>query len=161
MGESDVKKEFRAKADSVKEEKVNEIDRVMAEDRDAQMNAREITHDVQEAESVVVEDMKDEIDDAAGRVKDEIPEKVKKIRNEVVEEVTGQRLDDIEQKKRAKREKKKELVQKFQKMQAKGIEKVRSELKDATITLRSNASSNDNNGMQKRMSGLPREVPEE
>lgn len=41
---------------------------------------------------MVVEDLKDEIDEAATRVKDSLPEKVKKIRNEVVEEMTGKKL---------------------------------------------------------------------
>lgn len=45
-----------------------------------------------EAEAVVVEDLKDEIDLAANRVKESLPAKVKKIRNEVVEEVTGKKL---------------------------------------------------------------------
>ena len=45
-----------------------------------------------EAEAVVVEDLKDEIEEAATRVKDSLPEKVKKIRNEVVQEVTGKKL---------------------------------------------------------------------
>ena len=40
----------------------------------------------------MVEDLKDEIDNAAKHVKDEIPMKVKKIRNEVVEEITGKKL---------------------------------------------------------------------
>jgi len=47
---------------------------------------------VHEAEAVVVEDLKDEIDQAANRVKESLPAKVKKIRNEVVEEVTGKKL---------------------------------------------------------------------
>lgn len=51
-----------------------------------------IANDVHEAEVVVVEDLKDEIDEAATRVKDSLPEKVKRIRNEVVEEVTGKKL---------------------------------------------------------------------
>lgn len=45
-----------------------------------------------EAEAVVVEDLKDDIDEAANRVKESLPAKVKKIRNEVVEEVTGKKL---------------------------------------------------------------------
>ena len=51
-----------------------------------------IANDVHEAEVVIVEDLKDEIDEAATRVKDSLPEKVKRIRNEVVEEVTGKKL---------------------------------------------------------------------
>jgi len=47
---------------------------------------------VHEAEAVVVEDLKDDIDEAANRVKESLPAKVKKIRNEVVEEVTGKKL---------------------------------------------------------------------
>jgi len=118
----DVKSEFRAKADSVKEKKVSEIQNVVAEDRDARMNARQIERDVHEAENVVLEDLRDEIDEAADRVKEEIPEKLKKIRNEVVEEVTGKKLDDIERQKRARKEKKQELVKKFQEMRAKAKE---------------------------------------
>ena len=45
-----------------------------------------------EAEAVVVEDLKDDIDEAANRVKESLPAKVKKIRNEVIEEVTGKKL---------------------------------------------------------------------
>ncbi|KAL7539000.1 hypothetical protein ACHAWF_006265 [Thalassiosira exigua] len=124
--ERDVKSEFRAKADAVKEEKVSELDRVVEEDKDAKMNAREymfqIANDIEEAEAVMVEDLKDEIDDAANRVKDAIPEKVKKIRNEVVEEVTGKKLDDIEQKKRARRERKKQLMEKFQEIRGAEID---------------------------------------
>ena len=41
---------------------------------------------------MVVEDLKDEIDEAATRVKDSLPMKVKRIRNQVVEEVTGKKL---------------------------------------------------------------------
>ncbi len=59
-----------------------------------------------------MEDLKDEIDDAAERVKDEIPERVKKIRNDVVEEVTGKKLDLIEQRKRERKQKKIELMRK-------------------------------------------------
>lgn len=40
--EADVKKEFRAKADAISEEKVEEIEQVIEEDRDADMNAREV-----------------------------------------------------------------------------------------------------------------------
>mmetsp|Transcript_21364 Transcript_21364/g.45660 ORF Transcript_21364/g.45660 Transcript_21364/m.45660 type:complete len:544 (+) Transcript_21364:39-1670(+) len=120
--EMDVKTEFREKADSVKEEKVGEIEKVVAEDRQAKMNPRDIENDVKEAEAVVMEDLKDEIDDAAERVKDEIPERVKKIRNDVVEEVTGKKLDLIEQSKRDRKQKKIELMQKFQKMQARAKE---------------------------------------
>lgn len=116
--EIDVKTEFREKADNVKEEKMSEIEKVVAEDREAQMPARDIGHDVKTAESVVMEDLKDEIDDAAERVKDEIPERVKKIRNDVVEEVTGKKLDEIEQRKRDRKQKRMELMLKFQKMQA-------------------------------------------
>mmetsp|Transcript_38977 Transcript_38977/g.83968 ORF Transcript_38977/g.83968 Transcript_38977/m.83968 type:complete len:563 (-) Transcript_38977:151-1839(-) len=116
--EKDVKSEFREKADNVKEEKMSEIEKVVAEDREAQMPARDIGNDVKTAESVVMEDLKDEIDDAAERVKDEIPERVKKIRNDVVEEVTGKKLDEIEQRKRARKQKRMELMLKFQKMQA-------------------------------------------
>ena len=61
---------------------------------------------------MVLEDLRDEIDEAADRLKEEIPEKVKKIRNEVVEEVTGKKLDDIERQKRTRKEKKQELVKK-------------------------------------------------
>lgn len=118
----DVKEEFRARADSVKEEKRDEIDRIVAEDKGARMNASEIKKDIQESEAVVVEDLKDEIDDAAIRVKDKIPEKVKKIRDDVVEEVTGKKLDDIERKKRARKERKQELVKKFHEMRAKADE---------------------------------------
>jgi len=57
-----------------------------------------------------MEDLKDEIDDAAERVKDEIPERVKKIRNDVVEEVTGKKLDEIEQRKRDRKQKRMELM---------------------------------------------------
>ncbi|KAL3763488.1 hypothetical protein ACHAW5_010880 [Stephanodiscus triporus] len=116
--ELDAKNEFKAKADSVTIEKQNEIENVLAEDRQAQMNARDIVIDVREAESVVVEDLKDEIDDVAEAVKDSLPEKAKKIRDSVVEEVTGKKLDDIENTKRAKTAKRKELRQKFEEMQA-------------------------------------------
>lgn len=60
---------------------------------------------------MVMEDLKDEIEDAAERVKDEIPERVKRIRNDVVEEVTGKKLDFIEQKKRDRKQKKLEMMQ--------------------------------------------------
>lgn len=41
---------------------------------------------------MVVEDLKDEIDDVAEAVKDSLPEKAKKIRDSVVKEVTGKKL---------------------------------------------------------------------
>ncbi len=40
--EADVRKEFRAKADAITEEKVDEIEQVVEEDRDAEMDAREV-----------------------------------------------------------------------------------------------------------------------
>jgi len=40
--EKDVKTEFREKADNVKEEKMSEIEKVVAEDREAQMPARDV-----------------------------------------------------------------------------------------------------------------------
>lgn len=58
---------------------------------------------------MVLEDLKDEIDDAAARVKDSLPEKVKNVRNEVVLEITGKKLDDIEKLKQVKKEKKQEI----------------------------------------------------
>ncbi|KAL7527902.1 hypothetical protein ACHAXR_002184, partial [Thalassiosira sp. AJA248-18] len=140
--ESDVKSEFRAKADSVRDEKVLEIDKVLAEDKNSQMTASQIAHDVHEAETMVVEDLKDEIDDAANRVKDEIPEKVKRIRNEVVEEVTGKKLstppivqDDIERKKLRKKERKAELMKRFKEMQekAKQVQAEKEDIKDEIL----------------------------
>lgn len=132
--ERDVKTEFRARADSVREEKERQISGVLAEDKKARMNTREIVDDVHEAQAVVVEDLKDEIDEAARGVKDSLPEKVKKIRNEVVMEVTGKKLDDIEQKKRARKEKKTEIRKKFQEMQVKGRE---SAAKDTRLKAKS------------------------
>jgi hypothetical protein len=90
--EADVKKDFRAKADGIAEEKVEEIDQVINEDRHADMDTRKIKDDVAEAEKVVVEDLRDEIDKAAISVKDSIPDKVKKIRNEVMQEETGRNI---------------------------------------------------------------------
>lgn len=120
--ERDVKTELRARADSVREEKERQIDIVLAEDKKAQMNAREIVDDVHQAQAVFVEDLKDEIDEAATRVKESLPEKVKKIRNEVVKEVTGKKLDDIEQWKRERKERKQELVKRFHENQVRGKE---------------------------------------
>ena len=40
--EIDAKKDFRARADSVKQEKVHEIEGVLAEDKDQNMNARDV-----------------------------------------------------------------------------------------------------------------------
>lgn len=54
--------------------------------------SEQIAEDVIEAERVVEEDLKDEIDQAAKKVKDEIPDKIKKIQNEVLEEHTGKKL---------------------------------------------------------------------
>ena len=68
-----------------------------------------MANDVREVENVVLEDLKDEIDEAAARVKDSLPEKVKNLRNEVVLEMTGKKLDDIEKTKQAKKEKKQEI----------------------------------------------------
>ena len=136
--ESDVKKDFRTKADVIAEEKVEgklcwhglevgwffvyksttiltfsclhrpllaEIDKVIHEDRNAALDATKIKDDVAEAEKVVVEDLKDEIDKAAISVKDSLEYKMKKIRNEVMEEETGRNMDYIERKKRERREK--------------------------------------------------------
>ncbi len=130
--EQEAKHELKAKADSVKEEKVKEVKQVLAEDK---MNTRAVSdcqfvgcdslfrhpavllrifpsqmaNDVHEVENVVLEDLKDEIDKAAARVKDSLPEKVKNLRNEVVLEMTGKMLDDIEKTKQAKKEKKQEI----------------------------------------------------
>mmetsp|Transcript_232 Transcript_232/g.295 ORF Transcript_232/g.295 Transcript_232/m.295 type:complete len:436 (-) Transcript_232:261-1568(-) len=104
--EADVKKDFRDKADVIAEEKVEEIDQVIHEDRNSDMNAKKIKEDVAEAEKVVVEDLKDEIDKAAVKVRESIPQKVERIRNEVMEEETGRNMDYIERKKRLHREKK-------------------------------------------------------
>mmetsp|Transcript_16643 Transcript_16643/g.25879 ORF Transcript_16643/g.25879 Transcript_16643/m.25879 type:complete len:456 (-) Transcript_16643:292-1659(-) len=104
--EADVKKDFRDKADVIAEEKVEEIDQVIFEDRNSDMKAKKIKEDVAEAEKVAVEDLKDEIDKAAVKVKESIPEKVERIRNEVMEEETGKNMDYIERKKRLRREKK-------------------------------------------------------
>jgi len=117
--ELDAKAEFRSRADSVKAMKKDEIKSVLEEDRRTNMNARDIAEDVREAQSVVVEDLKDEIDDVATAVKDSLPEKAKRIRDSVVEEVTGKKLDDIENTRRAKAAKRKELRKKFEEMQAK------------------------------------------
>ena len=50
---------------------------------------------MKEAEAVLVEDLRDEIDETRARVIDSLPEKVKRIRNEVVEEVTGKKLVSV------------------------------------------------------------------
>ena len=118
--EADVKKDFRTKADSIAEEKVEEIDQVINEDRHADMDTRKIKDDVAEAEKVVVEDLRDEIDKAAISVKDSIPEKVKKIRNEVMQEETGRNMDYIERKKRERREK---MMAKAQKLYEERLQK--------------------------------------
>lgn len=122
----DVKTEFRSKADAMAEEKIIEIDKVVFEDKDANMNVREIEMDVKEAGDIAVVDLKEEIEDAANRVKDEIPDKMKKIRNDVVKEMTGKRLDEIMEKKRERKEvrlqKKAAMMKKFQELQAKGKE---------------------------------------
>lgn len=143
--DKDVKSDFKAKADSVKNEKVAEIDQVVAEDKDAQMSAVQIKADVKEAETVMMSDLKEEIDDAANQVKEEIPEKVKKIRNEVVEEMTGKKLDHIESKKRAKKEKRAELARKFKEMQARAREadKKESHSDDGPMKQRLNNESDD------------------
>ncbi len=52
----------------------------------------QIAEDVAEAETMAVEDLKDEIDEEAERIKEALPDKAKKIRDEVVEEVTGKKL---------------------------------------------------------------------
>mmetsp|Transcript_26017 Transcript_26017/g.44209 ORF Transcript_26017/g.44209 Transcript_26017/m.44209 type:complete len:460 (-) Transcript_26017:1314-2693(-) len=103
--EADVKKDFRDKADVIAEEKVEEIDQVINEDRKSDMDANKIKEDVAEAEKVVVEDLRDEIDKAAVKVKQSLPDKVERIRNEVMEEETGRNMDYIERKKRQRREK--------------------------------------------------------
>ncbi|KAL7455625.1 hypothetical protein ACHAWC_008272 [Mediolabrus comicus] len=118
--EADVKKDFRAKADGIAEEKVEEIDQVINEDRHADMDTRKIKDDVAEAEKVVVEDLRDEIDKAAISVKDSIPDKVKKIRNEVMQEETGRNMDYIERKKRERREK---MMAKAQKLYEERLQK--------------------------------------
>ena len=118
--EADVKKDFRTKADGIAEEKVEEIDQVINEDRHQDMDTRKIKDDVAEAEKVVVEDLRDEIDKAAISVKDSIPEKVKKIRNEVMQEETGRNMDYIERKKRERREK---MMAKAQKLYEERLQK--------------------------------------
>jgi len=116
--EEEVKNEFRAKADEIAEEKVSEIDQVIAEDRNAGMGAEDIAEVIVEVEKVVEEDLKDEIDEAAKKVMDEIPEKVKKIRNDVVQEVTGKKLDDIIASKRAKAAKQKGMLKELKQAKA-------------------------------------------
>jgi len=69
---------------------------------------------VKEALPVVVEDLRDEIDEAAEQIKDSLPEKAKQIRDSVVEEVIGQSLNTIEKSKRAKAEKRKQLRKNFE-----------------------------------------------
>jgi len=69
---------------------------------------------VKEASPVVVEDLRDEIDEAAEQVKDSLPEKAKQIRDIVVEEVIGKSLNTIEKSKRAKAEKRKQLRKNFE-----------------------------------------------
>eukprot|EP00984_Skeletonema_dohrnii_P005614 scaffold1980_cov120-Skeletonema_dohrnii-CCMP3373.AAC.3 len=101
--EADVKKDFRDKADVIAEEKVEGT--VINEDRKSDMDANKIKEDVAEAEKVVVEDLRDEIDKAALKVKQSLPDKVERIRNEVMEEETGRNMDYIERKKRQRREK--------------------------------------------------------
>ena len=118
--EADVKRDFRAKADGIAEEKVEEIDQVINEDRHNDMVASKIKDDVAEAEKVVVEDLRDEIDKAAISVKDSIPDKVKKIRNEVMQEETGRNMDYIERKKRERREK---MMAKAQKLYEERLQK--------------------------------------
>jgi len=114
--QADVTQDFRAKADAIAEEKISEIDEIVAEGRDADMNAGEIANDVSEVEAVVVADLKDEIDEAAVKVKDALPERMKKIRNEVVQEETGKRLDDIEARKRERKERKKAALKDYKQM---------------------------------------------
>lgn len=73
--------------------------------------------------------MKEEIEDAAGKVADSIPELAQRIRDEVVEEETGKRLEDIKQRKQARRDRKKALRQKFQELQAKNKQQPESEIR--------------------------------
>lgn len=137
--EREAKLELKTKADAVKEEKVKEVKQVLAEDKmnaravsanqysleciylfrrvhclksaleRMHVSLFQMANDVHEVENVVLEDLKDEIDEVAARVKDSLPEKVKNLRNEVVLEVTGKKLDDIEKNKQAKKEKKQEI----------------------------------------------------
>ena len=62
---------------------------------------------------MVLADLREEIDDAAKRVKDDIPNKLEQIRSEVVEEVTGEKLEDVIERKEERKQRAKELVDTF------------------------------------------------
>jgi len=117
--ESEVRKDFRHRADDIAEEKVESIEVVVAEDEDRHMKPRDIAVDVMAAEKVALEDMKDEIDDAAEKVKEGIEDRAKKIRNDVVEEVTGKKLDIIEEAQKRRKDRKRQQWLKYREMERK------------------------------------------
>ncbi|EJK46629.1 hypothetical protein THAOC_34692, partial [Thalassiosira oceanica] len=136
--ESKVKDQFREKADSIADEKNQSIQEIVEEDHNnSRLSARQIA-----AEQVAVSDMKEEIEDAAGKVADSIPELAQRIRDEVVEEETGKRLEDIKQRKQARRDRKKALRQKFQELQAKN--KLKLEQPESEIRLSDSSGVNFN-----------------
>jgi len=141
--ESKVKDQFREKADNIADEKNQSIQEIVEEDHNnSRLSARQIADDLHEAEQVAVSDMKEEIEDAAGKVADSIPELAQRIRDEVVEEETGKRLEDIKQRKQARRDRKKALRQKFQELQAKN--KLKLEQPESEIRLSDSSGVNFN-----------------
>mmetsp|Transcript_18408 Transcript_18408/g.36575 ORF Transcript_18408/g.36575 Transcript_18408/m.36575 type:complete len:397 (+) Transcript_18408:205-1395(+) len=159
--ETDVRKEFRAKADAITEEKVEEIEQVVEEDRDAEMDAHEIVEDVAEAEHMAVEDLKDEIDEEAEKIKEALPDRAKKIRDEVVEEVTGKKLDRIEEIKRRRREKHKAMVKKFREMHAKQDEYLKQKVDVSAPKKKMMVSSYDDKENSMKISKPPLNMGDE
>ena len=82
--EEEVQDEFRKKADELADKKVEEIEDIVELDEDAKINSKAIRSDVKQAEELGVDDLKEEIDDAAKDINAGIEEKALEIEKEVV-----------------------------------------------------------------------------
>eukprot|EP00957_Ditylum_brightwellii_P050474 3827832-Ditylum_brightwellii.AAC.1 len=87
--ESKIHEKFKDEADRIVDEKEEEILKVVGEDEVDGMKDNNIEKDVAEVEKKVIEDLKDEIDDAAEKIESHINEEAAEIEAEVIEEHTG------------------------------------------------------------------------
>lgn len=87
--ENEVNDELSKRAEIIAEEKQEEIDVVVIEDRNMYPNTADIEKDMKRMERFFIQDMEKEISETADNIKENIPQRVENITMEVVEEKTG------------------------------------------------------------------------
>lgn len=145
---NEVEDELSGKAEKIAEEKEDEIDLVVIEDRNIYPNVVDIENDMKDMHKFFIKDMEREIDTTATAIKETIPQKIENITMEVIEEKTGLHIQEDYLKSTEKKiaKKKKELGEEQQRLKDDGnapVKKTSSGKKQTKKTLDGDKKNKD------------------